>query len=181
MSTSKNPNKSINLVESAILLFIVCFIGLIANHIYGFTGANKASMSFFTRLIEGPSSLFTGMSEAFLGMVIIYVISLLGLIVAKYMPFYLPSIAWISAIAILVASPISPIADLVVTSTGKVHFLALTTSVLAYAGLAISQLEIDTFKKSGIKIVVIGLFVFIGTYLGSVVIAEAILKSTGQL
>ncbi len=176
-----NQNKSINLGQNAILLLLVCFIGLIANHIYGFTGANKASMSFLTRLVEGPSGLIGGMIEASYGMAIIYLISLGGLVIAKYMPFYLPSIAWISALAILVASPISPVADVVVAATAKVHFLALTTSVLAYAGFAIGKMEIETFKKSGLKIVIIGLFVFIGTYLGSVIIAEAILKSTGQI
>ncbi|WP_024953764.1 hypothetical protein [Sulfurospirillum arcachonense] len=176
-----NQNKSINLGQSAVLLLLVCFIGLIANHIYGFTGANKESMSFFMRLIEGPSSLIGGMAEAFYGMVVIYLISIVGLAIAKYMPFYLPSIAWISLLAILVASPISPVADIVIATTAKVHFLALTTSVLAYAGFAIGQLEIETFKKSGIKIIVIGLFVFIGTYIGSVIIAEIILKSTGQI
>ncbi len=176
-----NSNKSIDLKQSAVLLLVVCFIGLVANHIYGFTASTKTTLPFLQRLIEGPSSLLTGMSEAFLGMVIIYCLSLFGLIIAKYMPFYLPSIAWISALAILVASPISPIADFVVQNTAKIHFLALTTSVLAYAGFAISQMEIETFKKSGLKIVIIGLFVFVGTYLGSVIIAELILKSTGQI
>lgn len=176
-----NQNKSIDLKQNAILLIVVCFIGLIANHVYGFTGANKASMDFLTRLIEAPLGLINGMAEAFYGMVIIYLISLGGLAIAKYVPFYLPSIAWISLLAILVASPISPVADFVVASAAKVHFLALTTSVLAYAGFAIGQLEIETFKKSGLKIVIVGLFVFIGTYLGSVTIAELILKSTGQV
>ena len=176
-----NQNKSIDLGQSAILLLVVCFIGLIANHIYGFTGANKATMSFATRLVEGPIGLIGGMIDAFYGMTIIYLISIVGLAIAKYVPFYLPSIAWISALAILVASPISPVADVVVAVTAKVHFLALTTSVLAYAGFAIGQLEIETFKKSGLKIVAVGMFVFVGTYLGSVIIAEFILKSTGQL
>lgn len=177
----KNQNKSINLKENAILLIVVCFIGLIANHTYGFTSANKESLSFIQRLIEGPMGLISGMQEAFIGMFIIYLISLSGLVLAKYAPFYLPSIAWISAIAILVASPISPIAQVVVDETSKVNFLALTTSVLAYAGFAIGQLEIETFKKSGIKIIIIGLFVFVGTYLGSVMIAEMLLKSAGQI
>ncbi|WP_419768485.1 hypothetical protein [Arcobacter sp.] len=177
----KNQNRSINLVESAILLIVVCFIGLIANHIYGFTSDNKASMSILTRFVEGPSGLINGMSDAFYGMLVIYLISIGGLIIAKYMPFYLPSIAWISALAILASSPISPIADFVVQTTSKIHFLALTTSVLAYAGFAIGKLEIETFKKSGLKIVIIGLFVFVGTYLGSVLIAEIVLKSTGQI
>lgn len=175
-----NPNKSINLGQNAILLVLVCFIGLIANHIYGYTSAHK-NVSFLMRLVEGPSGLIGGMADAFLGMVIIYLISMAGLVVAKYVPFYLPSIAWISAVAILVASPVSPVADVVVAATGKVQFLALTTSVLAYAGFAIGQLEIETFKKSGLKIVVIGLFVFVGTYVGSVIIAEVVLKGTGQI
>lgn len=176
-----NTNKSINLTQNAVLLLVVCFIGLIANHIYGFTGENKASLSFLERLVEGPFGLLGGMKEAFMGMVIIYFLSLLGLIVAKYMPFYLPSIAWISGLAILSSSPISPIADFVVLHTTKIHFLALTTSVLAYAGFAIAQMEIETFKKSGLKIVVIGLFVFVGTYLGSVIIAQFVLERTGQI
>jgi hypothetical protein len=176
-----NANKEINLAHSAILLIVVCFIGLVANHIYGFTTQNRESLSFFARLVQAPSSLISGISEAFMGMLVIYFISLIGLAIAKYMPFYLPSIAWISALSILIASPISPIAPFVLEATAKVHFLALTTSVLAYAGFSIAQLEIDTFKESGIKIIIIGLLVFIGTYLGSVIIAEMILKSTGQI
>ena len=176
-----NSNKSINIMQSAILLLIVCFIGLIANHMYGFTAANKATLSFVERLSQGPMSLLSGMNEALVGMTVIYFISLLGLIIAKYMPFYLPSIAWISGLAIISSSPISPIADFVVANTAKVHFLALTTSVLAYAGFAIAQLEIETFKKSGIKIVIIGLFVFMGTYLGSAMIAQLVLEGTGKI
>lgn len=177
----KHQNQSINLNQSAVLLLLVCFIGLIANHIYGFTGANKASISFAMRLLEGPQGLLGGMLEALPGMGVIYFISLVGLVLAKFAPFYLPSIAWISAVAILVASPISPIAEYVVAASAKVHFLALTTSVLAYAGFAIGELEIETFKKSGLKIIIIGMFVFIGTYVGSVLIAELVLKGTGQL
>jgi len=176
-----NTNKSINLTENAVVLLIVCFIGLVANHIYGFTASNKATLGFLERLIEGPSSLISGINEAFLGMVIIYIISLVGMSIAKYVPFYLPSIAWISLVAIVVASPISPIDAIVVEETSKVSFLAMTTSVLAYAGFAISQMEIEIFKKSGVKIVIIGLFVFVGTYLGSTIIAEIVLKSTGQI
>ena len=46
-----NSNKSINLTQNAVLLLVVCFIGLIANHIYGFTAANKASLSFVQSII----------------------------------------------------------------------------------------------------------------------------------
>lgn len=51
----------------------------------------------------------------------------------------------------------------------------MISPALAYAGFAISQSEVSLFKKSGIKIIIVVLLVFTGTYLGSVIIADALL------
>ena len=41
--------------------------------------------------------------------------------------------------------------------------------------------DLDSFKKNGLKIVIVAIFVFIGTYLASAVIAHLVLKLTGQI
>nr|WP_307897862.1 hypothetical protein [Clostridium botulinum] len=41
--------------------------------------------------------------------------------------------------------------------------------------------DLESFKKSGWRIIVVSCVVFIGTYLGSAVIAQLILKSLGQI
>jgi putative effector of murein hydrolase LrgA (UPF0299 family) len=51
---------------------------------------------------------------------------------------------------------------------------------LAYAGVAIGK-DLDDFAKSGWRIVVVACVVFIGTYIGSAIIAQAILKYLGQI
>ena len=39
----------------------------------------------------------------------------------------------------------------------------------------------EAFKKSGWKIVVVGVFVFLGTFLGSAVVAEVVLRIQGEI
>ena len=41
--------------------------------------------------------------------------------------------------------------------------------------------DLDTFKQQGVSIVIISLFAFIGTYVGSAIIAEVILRATGVI
>ncbi len=58
------------------------------------------------------------------------------LAMARFMPFYLPSVAWISLVAILVTIPGVPGSAFVTDAVAKLNFLALATPALAYAGLA---------------------------------------------
>ena len=62
----------------------------------------------------------------------------------------------------------------------KVGFLALCTPILAYAGVAIGK-DLDAFAKSGWRICLLAIVVFVGTYIASAIIAQAILKSLGQI
>ncbi len=174
----KNQNRELNIKDHAVTLLIACVLGLMATHVFNFTTAHK-DIGFFMRLIESPKTLWHGIYPALIGMGIIYIICMLGLLVAKFSPFYLPTVAWISLVAVLSTSPISPCADFIMQETGKVGVLALTTPILAYAGLAIGNLEIDIFKRSGWKIVLTGIFVFIGTFIGSALVSHFVLKITG--
>ena len=84
-------------------------------------------------------------------------------------------------IAILITIPgVSPIADYAIEQIGKIGLLPLCTPILAYAGISIGK-DVDTFKKQGFAIVVVAIFTFAGTFLGSTIIAQIILKMTGVI
>lgn len=92
-----------------------------------------------------------------------------------------PSILFISLVVVLISIPgLSPIADLVKNSFGKISLLPLCTPILAYAGISIGK-DLDTFKKQGLAIVCTALCTFLGTYVGSAIIAQVILMMTGVI
>lgn len=158
-SRESGDPQNISLKEHALLLVVVLAIALIGNFV-------------------GPD---IPILAAIPGMLILYVITMIGLVITKYAPFYLPSIAWISLIAILATLPWIPGSEWLVARLENVDFLALATPVLAYAGLAITRSEVGTFRRSGWKIVIVALLVFIGTYVGSAAIAHLVLAMQGQI
>ncbi|WP_134701070.1 hypothetical protein [Ammoniphilus sp. YIM 78166] len=116
--------------------------------------------------------------EAIPGMIVLILICLAGLILQKLLPFSMPSVAYIGIIGILVSMPWMPGAALVDQWTTKVNLLALATPILAYAGIAIGRSWAD-FRKLGWKSLVVAVCVFVGTFLGSAIIAEIILRIQG--
>ncbi len=114
------------------------------------------------------------------GMLILFVLVILGYWLSQVSPIKLPSIAYISALAIIASIPGVPGADFVNQYTGKVEFLALTTPILAYTGISIGK-DLGTFKQQGLKIVLVTLLTFVGTYVGSAIIAEVVLRLTGVI
>lgn len=114
-------------------------------------------------------------NESLQGMVWLVIFTLLGFFVKELLPFDLPSVAYISAIAIIACLPFSPIATMVITSVEKVSLLALCTPILAYAGVTIGK-DWPAFKKIGYKGIIVSLLVIIGTVLSCVVLAEILLR-----
>ncbi|MBP2628152.1 MAG: hypothetical protein H6Q68_2863 [Firmicutes bacterium] len=118
------------------------------------------------------------MTEAIIGYLIMMVITLLGIALAKFIPIKLPMVFWISVIALLSTSPISPYAKVIIDYTSKVDFLALTTPILAYAGLSIGK-DLAMFKKMSWRIVVVALAVYTGTFICATAVAEVMLRLEG--
>ncbi len=114
------------------------------------------------------------------GMLILLVIVIAGYGLSRVSPIKLPSIAYISALAIIASIPGVPGADLVTKYVGEVQFLALCTPILSYAGISIGK-DLDSFKTQGFKIVVVTLLALTGTYVGSAIIAQVVLKLTGAI
>ena len=74
----------------------------------------------------------------------------------------------------------SPVRAFVIDAAAKINFTAPFTMVGAYAGLAIGD-QLKTFVKQGPKILLVGLLVMTGTFLGSCIWDSLILKLTGAI
>ncbi len=112
------------------------------------------------------------------GIISLMVIVLVGMVIHEALPFKLPAIAYIGILAFLITIPGVPGAEKIAEWTSEVNLLALTTPILAYAGISIGNSWAD-FAKMGWKTIIIGMLVLLGTYLGSAIIAEIILRFQG--
>ena len=147
-----------NVARQASLLLIACGVGLISNWVG-----------------TGTSPL-----TALPGMVILYLLSVAGIIMARFIPLSLPGVAWTSLLAILVTLPAIPGTAWVLAQVEALNFLALATPALAYGGLALTKGEFDIARRSGWKIVIVAICVMFGTYIGSVIIADISLRLAGM-
>ena len=90
----------------------------------------------------------------------------------------LPKILYISLFTMLLSIPgFSPIAEWMQVNYAKIGVLPLCTPILAYAGISVGK-DMDSFKKQGLGIVITSLMAFAGTYIGSAIIAEVLLRLT---
>lgn len=121
-----------------------------------------------------------GLVEAIPGMVILIALAFIGIWLGKVLPGGIPGVAYVVTIACILTYPALPTAAPINEAVKKVGFLQLCTPLLAYAGIAICK-DLDIFAKSSWRIVVVSCVVFIGTYIGSAAIAQAILKAIGQI
>lgn len=115
-------------------------------------------------------------AESLPGLLILAAISLVGYALSYIVPIKkITSVLWISIIAIFLASPISPVAEQVIFHVGNVSLLALTTSILAYAGVLVGK-DWGAFKKLGVKAVIISIVVMAGTFLVSSMLGDFFMK-----
>nr|WP_323848406.1 DUF3100 domain-containing protein [Psychrobacter sp.]QJS05888.1 membrane protein [Psychrobacter sp.] len=151
---AKIPEQSILSVwQSLSLLAVICIVLLLSNWVG--QGVNPIS--------------------ALPAMLILFGCCIVGVLLKEIIPVNVPAIAWISIVAILISLPQFPMSEYVLVETDKLGVLQLITPVLAYAGFAISQMEVNLFKKSGFKIAVVALLTFTGTFLGSAIVAQIML------
>lgn len=123
--------------------------------------------------------------EVIPGLALMFAIIIVGCIleelVTKYLKVSLPKILYISMISVILSIPgFSPIAEWMVTEFNKIGLIALCTPILAYAGIAIGK-DLEAFKKQGFAIICVACLTFVGTYIGSAVIAQIVLKVTGAI
>ena len=85
-----------------------------------------------------------------------------------------PAVVCVSILGIIATYPDFPMAATVVMLTGKINFLALTTPILAFAGLSIAK-DVPAFRRLGWRIVVTSLSASAGTFIAATVIAQGFL------
>ena len=120
--------------------------------------------------------------DSIIGVLLLSAISLIGLTISKFMSRFvkLPSMMYVSLLGLLLASPVSPVKDIVVGTTTPVAFLAPATALGAFAGISLGK-DLKDFAKMGWKLVLITLFVITGTFIFSALVADIVLKMTGAI
>ena len=116
--------------------------------------------------------------EAAPGMLLIAVIGFVSLLLGRHLSLQFPAFAYATIIGFVLSLPFSPVQDIVLSLTDPVQFLATTTPILAYAGLSIG-LQVTSMKQMSWKIVAVAICAFTGTFIGSALVAQAILSYQG--
>lgn len=130
-------------------------------------------------LIINTFSYKNPIMESIPGMLVLIAITFIGMLLAKLIPLKVPAIIYISLIALVISLPVcGAISEFVYTSTSKISTLALCTVILAYSGVAIGKSWAE-FKKMGWRGIVVTLCIILGTFLGSALIAQLVLKAQG--
>jgi hypothetical protein len=126
---------------------------------------------------EGAAASAALLQESIPGLLVLLGIIAGGVFVAHIIPWKgLPAVAYIVTLGCIVTIPGFPGAEQLTAWVSKINFVGLCTPILAYAGLAVGK-DIGILKKQGWRIVLVGLFVFVGTFVGSAVIAELVLRA----
>ncbi len=157
-----------NYRQMARFLPLYCLISLIGNWV----GAGGLG----TLTSQGLGASVALFCSAIPGLLALVAIIILGLAMSHYIPWKgIPSVGYIVTLACIVTIPGFPGAGPLAAWTAKVNFMGLCSPILAYAGIAVGK-DMALLKKQGWRIVVVGFFVFVGTYIGSAVIAEVVLR-----
>ncbi len=105
--------------------------------------------------------------------------ALVGLGIGRIAPLNLPTFAWISLIAIILTIPAVPGSATVLSLVEKVNFLALATPILPMQAFSLSSQEFSLVRQAGWKIVIVAIYVMVGTFMGSTLIADMTLGILG--
>ena len=137
-------------------------------------------MSLFSNAITTKAASVSAILNSIPGLCILAIIALVGMLAGKCIPGGIPAAAWVVTIGCIITIPGFPGSEFINAKVKLVNFVALCTPILAYAGIAIGK-DLEAFQKTGWRIVVLACSVFIGTYVASAIIAQAILKALGQI
>ena len=109
--------------------------------------------------------------DALPGLAIMLATVAVGYVLYRLTGSRIPAVCWVSLVGMVGTYPGVPYAGAIAGWTGKINFLALTTPMLAFAGLSIAK-DIPAFRKLGWPIVVTSLMANAGTFLGATLIAQ---------
>ena len=110
----------------------------------------------------------------FLGLFCLGLFAIIGIILQRVMqkaPIKFirdfPILGWVSITSLFFCM----ISTEVIKAINSVDFLSITTPILTYAGISVAN-KLETLRSLSWKVAITGIFVFIGTYLGSATLAQ---------
>lgn len=147
---------------------------------------NRTLDVFFILLVTGIFSFAANwignnpdLAKSSIGVSILVAITFIGYLVSRLpVANKLPAIFWVSIIGVVASLPSVPGSEVLLSYTKEVGFLALTTPLLAYAGLSIGK-DMEAFKRLSWRIVPVALAVAAGSFLCATMLAEVILHLEG--
>jgi len=116
--------------------------------------------------------------QALPGVFILWLACLVGVLLSRYVPVYVPTIAYIGTLTLLATIPGVPGSTQILNWVGKVNFLATATPIIAFTSLSIAK-DLNAFAKAGWRIVVAALITLFSVFFTAAIIAEIVLRIQG--
>ncbi len=153
---------NLNLKKSSYQLLVMSVIGVII-------------------LIGQRISVGTSIVTALPGMVMLILAAMAAMIIKDLFPKSIfPAFGFASIIGLLLSMPYSPTSEVFLTNTNNINFMAITTPLLAFAGISVGN-KIEALKEMSWKIVIISLIVFTTIFFACASIAHIVLSIQGKI
>ncbi|NMS89146.1 hypothetical protein HGQ85_04330 [Clostridioides difficile] len=153
---------NLNLKKSSFQLLVMSVIGVII-------------------LIGQRISVGTSIVTALPGMVMLILAAMSAMIVKDLFPKSIfPAFGFATIIGLLLSMPYSPTSEVFLTNTNNINFMAITTPLLAFAGISVGN-KIESLKEMSWKIVIISLIVFTTIFFACASIAHIVLSIQGKI
>lgn len=132
-------------------------------------------------LIGQRISVGTSIVTAFPGMVMLILAAMAAMILKDLFPKSIfPAFGFATIIGLLLSMPYSPTSEVFLTNTNNINFMAITTPLLAFAGISVGN-KIEALKEMSWKIVIISLVVFTTIFFACASIAHIVLSIQGKI
>jgi len=148
---------NLNLKKSSYQLLVMSVIGVII-------------------LIGQRISVGTSIVTALPGMVMLILAAMADLFPKSIFPAF----GFATIIGLLLSMPYSPTSEVFLTNTNNINFMAITTPLLAFAGISVGN-KIEALKEMSWKIVIISLIVFTTIFFACASIAHIVLSIQGKI
>ncbi|WP_027702951.1 hypothetical protein [Metaclostridioides mangenotii] len=126
-------------------------------------------------------SLGTPVMKALPGMIMVIAAAMAAMILKDLFPKSIfPAFGFATILGLLLSMPYSPTAKVFLENTDNVNFMAITTPLLAFAGISVGN-KIEQLKEMSWKIVVISMLVFTTIFFACATIAHVVLKLQGRI
>jgi hypothetical protein len=119
--------------------------------------------------------------KALPGMLLLIAAAMSAMVVKEMFPKSIfPAFGWSTIIGLLLSMPSSPTSKIFLSNVNNINFMAITTPLLAFAGISVGN-KIQELKNMSWRIVVISLIIFTAIFFTCAWIAQTVLKLQGKI